>query len=370
MALCFCKKSILDSIEHYQIEKIRYYIHQNMARIYERHHITKDTPLHLAARKGHLDIVKLLIGAGAFINVPNCEGHFPIHVAAAAGKTEVVDTLLAAGSRCNAKDKPDKNTPLHLACSRGHNAIVRLLIAAGAKVNQKNRNRSRPLHLACAKGALPAVEELIEAGAKIHAEDETGETALHKAAQGGFTHIVRLLLRSGANPNCACDKKETPLHRATDRGFLDIAALLLESGAKHKLRNIHCKRPVDLALAQDRNPVILILGGGEPPEKYYQRVHHFIEQFEQLDYKKFLQIHDRALFEHRAELVKKHWAIRYVVQTYLTNYNAELPFDLFLDLLFKPEALMVRIKQEQGLYLFSKKEERAYRLKQLPAQTG
>lgn len=370
MAPFFCKKSILDSIDRYQIEKVRYYINQSMALIYERHHITKDTPLHLAARKGFLDIVELLIQAGAFVNIPNREGHFPIHLAAAAGKTEVVKLLLAARSRRNPKDKPDKNTPLHLACSKGHNAIVKLLLAKGAKVNHKNGNRSRPLHLACIKGALPAVESLIEYGAKIHAVDVTGETALHKAAQGGFTHIVRLLLRNGADPNCTCDKKETPLHRATDRGFLDIAALLLESGARHKLRSIHCKKPVDLALVQDRNPVILILGGGEPPEKYYQRVHYFIEQFEQLDYKEFLAIHDRAFFEHRAELVKKRWAIRYIVQTYLTSYNAELPFELFLDLLFKPEALMVRIKKEQGLYLFSKKEERAYRLKQVPAQIG
>lgn len=363
MRLIQKRESILDLVEQYQIEQIRYYINQKMARINERRKITRDTPLHLAARKGRLDIVKLLIKAGARINAANRDRHLPLHVAALAGKTEVVNLLLAAGSRRNGKDKLNKDSPLHLACRKGHNAIVRLLIAANAKVNQQNKQRSTPLHLACIKGSLPAVENLISAGATIDAEDESGETALHKAARGGFTHIVRLLLRNDADPNSFCDRKETPLHRAAERGFIDIAALLLEYDANHKFKNYLFKRPVDLALLQDRNPVVLILGGGESPENYYQRVHHFIEQFEQLEYKEFLALHNKALFEHRAELVKKRWAIRHYVQTYLVDCNDGLPFEMFLDLLFKPEALLVRVEAGKGLYLFSRKEERAYRLK-------
>ena len=372
MALFFCKESILDMVDKYHIEKVCYYIRQRRARLNERHRVTWETALHLAARRGrdadHL-FVEMLLDAGAFVNIPNRDGHLPIHIAALSGKSKIAAMLLDAGSRLNKRDKPNKDTPLHLACSKGHHEVVRQLIHAGAYVDLKNKKRMKPLHYACSKGSLQAVEYLIRAGADIHAEDKGSETPLHKACEGGFTHIVNLLLRNGANPNACCDKNETPLHKAAGKGFLDIAALLLERKAKPKARNFKCRKPVDLALVQDRNPVIMILGGGNAPETYYQRVHHFIEQFEQVDYKEFLAIYNKAFFEHRAELLKKRWAIRYFVQTYFKNYNDELPFELFLDLLFKPEALLVRVEEKQGLYLFSKKEERAYRLKQMPAQT-
>jgi len=58
-----------------------------------------NTPLHWAAYNGHLDVVKLLIAAGADMWVKNSAGHLAMFEAERADKNEVVQYLLEAGGR-------------------------------------------------------------------------------------------------------------------------------------------------------------------------------------------------------------------------------------------------------------------------------
>jgi hypothetical protein len=55
------------------------------------------TPLHLAAGKGHIDVVKLLLAKGAMADVKTNQGQTPLHLAAEGGHKEIVELLLAAG---------------------------------------------------------------------------------------------------------------------------------------------------------------------------------------------------------------------------------------------------------------------------------
>uniref|UniRef100_A0A8C6KKV5 CASK interacting protein 2 n=1 Tax=Nothobranchius furzeri TaxID=105023 RepID=A0A8C6KKV5_NOTFU len=61
------------------------------------------TPLHLAARNGHKDIIKLLLKAGVDINKATKEGT-ALHEAALYGKTEVVQLLLDVGINVNMRN--------------------------------------------------------------------------------------------------------------------------------------------------------------------------------------------------------------------------------------------------------------------------
>ena len=61
------------------------------------------TPLHVAAQNGHLDVVRLLVAAGATVNAAMSShgilGITPLHLAVEAGHLDVMDVLIEAG--CN-----------------------------------------------------------------------------------------------------------------------------------------------------------------------------------------------------------------------------------------------------------------------------
>jgi ankyrin repeat protein len=81
--------------------------------------------LQIAAARGDLAIVELLLAAGASPNKRSHDGSSPLHEAARCGHLEVVRALLAAGAetRCTTNDG---YSPLNFA--GGHPAIFALLM--------------------------------------------------------------------------------------------------------------------------------------------------------------------------------------------------------------------------------------------------
>ena len=87
------------------------------------------TPLFVACRSGHEEVVKLLLARGADINQANDVGSTPLYVACYNGHGEVVELLLARGADINQATR-DSTTPLSISCATGHIAISELLISS------------------------------------------------------------------------------------------------------------------------------------------------------------------------------------------------------------------------------------------------
>lgn len=87
-----------------------------------------DTLLHLAARKGEIEDVKLLVACGADVNAVGDMGCTPLHEAAVRGQVEVVAFLLENGADPGIKNEFGK-TAVDWARDEKHDAVVRLLQA-------------------------------------------------------------------------------------------------------------------------------------------------------------------------------------------------------------------------------------------------
>jgi ankyrin repeat protein len=194
-------------------------------------------PVHIAAKNGWLDVLKVLKAKGADlnarINAKNAKGHCgytPLHLAALGGYNNIIRFLLANGvDICQIDDY--KSTALHKACGEGNLETVRLLINKGADIEARNSIRSAtPLLDAMREPHIDVVKYLIEKGADVKAFDKHGFGVIHKAARKGNIEIAKLMLKIGADIEQRATIG-TPIYWAASSGQKEFIEFLINAGA-------------------------------------------------------------------------------------------------------------------------------------------
>jgi hypothetical protein len=116
---------IHDAAETGDLAKIKTLLKDNPELVFDKNGDGM-TPLHMAAREGHMDLVELLLSNKADVHTKNVEGETPLFLATKYGYKAVVELLLANSADVNAKDKYGR-TPLRLAVAYNHKDIEELL---------------------------------------------------------------------------------------------------------------------------------------------------------------------------------------------------------------------------------------------------
>ena len=162
-------------------------------------------PLVSAVRDGDVEAVRSLLRQGADANAAEGDGLSTLHWAARSGEPEIAKILLDAGATVDVRTRNGAYTPLHEASKAGNALVARVLLEAGANpAARTTTGDATPLHFAAISGSAAAVEVLLEAGAEIDPrEGESEQTPLTWAAAGNHLETVSALVDGGADPNAA-----------------------------------------------------------------------------------------------------------------------------------------------------------------------
>ncbi|XP_031565360.1 ankyrin repeat domain-containing protein 27-like [Actinia tenebrosa] len=302
-----------------------------------------NTALHLCAANGHEPCCKSLIYADMHqhvlkINVANENGDTPLHLAARWGYVELVDLLLETGASVEARNK-NKQTPLECATNQQVSESLLDVTAsniekdtgflnllpektsskslqipsnrqkrtslAGSPANSLEREESKEVYAflrTIVDGDIEMVrfrlnldeedeedggeeqckseEDLchplcqcekcikwqkltqrsLERSVHVNCANEDGNTALHVAAVRGYTDITNLLLRHGANPNVKNTRKQqTPLHLACQYNHQEVAESLLKYQSKVNVKDYKGNTPLHFCCVNGNLAPALVL---------------------------------------------------------------------------------------------------------------
>eukprot|EP01126_Amoeba_proteus_P011310 TRINITY_DN14545_c0_g2_i5.p1 TRINITY_DN14545_c0_g2~~TRINITY_DN14545_c0_g2_i5.p1 ORF type:complete len:255 (-),score=62.33 TRINITY_DN14545_c0_g2_i5:95-859(-) len=95
------EKNVFDAAETGDLETVTELCEDSLAEVFKTEEIGYFTALHLAAKNGHLEVAKYLLGKGADINRKTKSGETPLHLAAMFGQAIMVRFLLVQGANYN-----------------------------------------------------------------------------------------------------------------------------------------------------------------------------------------------------------------------------------------------------------------------------
>ena len=189
------------------------------------------TALILAAQASHSHCVKVLIAAGADVNVRNTLGETALMHAARVGDGDCVKILLKLGADVKLVNFNGENAMTYAvggsydSCWRlrerfptmtmeDHNASVHALLKAGADINIALLDGFTLLMGAAQRGCEMCVDFLVQTGADVNFRNTSGETALMYAAKEGSGDCVQILLKFGADVNIVTNSGESVISYA------------------------------------------------------------------------------------------------------------------------------------------------------------
>jgi ankyrin repeat protein len=191
----------------------------------------KVVPLYYAAKFGFRDLAEHLIAEHPdHINLWAGFDDTPMHAAARAGHINILSLLLDHGADVDVRDE-NGETPLLRASWAGKREAGWYLINRGADINAAGKRNITPVFVAF-RGHVESARMLLERGAVIDIRNIFGETPLHQSIRWGRIKLVRLFLEHGADPNLPDNDGVIPSEMALRFERPEIAELLLEYGTK------------------------------------------------------------------------------------------------------------------------------------------
>lgn len=180
------------------------------------------TSLQTACWQGNLAMVRDLIANEADVNMPGYNGTFPLHDVVYSGSVEIAKLLLSHGAYVNVYEPYNYQTPLMFACAAGMGEIARLYLIQGAEVNAKDVKGQSAVHHGVASNSADVYNALREADADFESQDLEGNSPLHLAAESGAAEFAISILHGGGFPSLQNQRGDQPAHIAARYNQLEL----------------------------------------------------------------------------------------------------------------------------------------------------
>jgi hypothetical protein len=132
---------------------------------------------------GDLELVKLLHGRGAPLDVPDANGRTALSFAAEDGRLDLLRWLVENGAEVERRDAQGRTALFHAALGARDEAIE-FLRARGADVDVRDQFGDTPLMVACAKSHDATAGLILKLGADPTLRDQEGRTAKDRSGPG------------------------------------------------------------------------------------------------------------------------------------------------------------------------------------------
>ncbi len=177
--------------------------------------------LHYAAMGGKAETVRLLPLLGAAVDARNDEGYTPLAMAVKGGHAEIVRILCEEGASNPGTITVHGFTSIDLAILAPEESdVLRALVDSTAVgvLDAPNGTAYYPVHTAAAANKVHALDLLLQAGCSLHHPTPAGLTPAHYAAHGGAVDALLWLCNLGVDCWAPSVDGSTPLHLAAEQG--------------------------------------------------------------------------------------------------------------------------------------------------------
>ncbi|KAI6052425.1 ankycorbin isoform X2 [Marmota monax] len=216
---------LLQAVENGDSEKVASLLGKKGASA-TKHDSEGKTAFHLAATKGHVECLRVMVAHGVDVTAQDTTGHSALHLAAKNGHHECVKKLLQSKCPAEGIDSSGK-TALHYAAAQGCLLAVQVLSEHKSPVNLKDLDGNIPLLLAVQSGHSEVCRFLLDHGADVNSRDKNGRTALMLACEIGSSTIVEALIKKSADLNLVDSLGHNALHYSKLSENAGIQSLLL-----------------------------------------------------------------------------------------------------------------------------------------------
>ncbi|XP_054942496.1 ankycorbin isoform X2 [Physeter macrocephalus] len=216
---------LLQAVENGDAEKVASLLGKKGASA-TKHDSEGKTAFHLAATKGHVECLRVMVTHGVDVTAQDTAGHSALHLAAKNSHHECIKKLLQSKCPAESIDSSGK-TALHYAAAQGCLQAVLVLCEHRSPINLKDLDGNIPLLLAVQNGHSEVCRFLLDHGADVNSRDKNGRTALMLACEIGSSNIVEALIKKGADLNLVDSLGHNALHYSKLSENAGIQSLLL-----------------------------------------------------------------------------------------------------------------------------------------------